>query len=301
MSTVKTRVDSRVAEHFLANQFGPEVGQIEKIRGGELAEAFFFEADGVELVLRIHSRSYGFIKDRYAFEHFRSHEVPIPEIVKYGRFEGDKFYAVSRRAPGVTQAELSVSDRQAALPSVLRALDAVHGTDVSHTRGYGHWRGSGSARRKTPRSHLESAMAGRNALWAEPYVDQGFHRALRASMRPLIDYMPDQRFLVHGDFGHDNLMIAEAQVSAVLDWGQSAYGDFMHDVAWLDFWDPDVDFAGVVREHYRRTRKAVPHYEERLRLHKLAIASGSLDFFLWSGQEVVYRKDLEWIKSLGLV
>ena len=298
MSRAKTRIDTRVAQRFLHQKFDPAAGGVEKIGGGELAEAFFFEAGGVECVLRIHSQSNGFIKDKYAFEHFRSREIRIPQIVQYGRFDDGHFYAVSERAPGVTQDALSVADRRAAIPSVLRALDAIHATDISDSRGYGYWRGSGHARRKSPDTHIRAMSAGGPV---QPYVDQAFHRALREKMRPLFEHLPAQRFLVHGDFGHNNLVIDDVEVSAVLDWAEGAYGDFMQDVAWLDFWDTHIDYGSVVREHYENTGKEILHYHQRLRLHKLAIASGSLGFVAWSRQEPEYREHLAWIKSLELV
>jgi len=113
-------------------------------------------------------------------------------------------------------------------------------------------------------------------------------------------YLPEERYLVHGDYGHNNLVVDGKRVSGVIDWGNSSYGDFMHDVAWLDFWDPDVDYGKAFREHYRRTDRRVPHFEERLQLHKLAAASGSLGFYVSSKQETVYKKDLAWFKTMDL-
>ena len=293
MSQAKTRVPDQLAEQFLDQRFDTAVTNVRKIKGGESAEAFVFETAGREYVLRIHASAGEFIKDRYAFANFRSPEVPIPEIVTHGRFDSGHSFAVSIKAPGITQAELSVADRLAAVPSVLRTLDAIHATDVSGSRGYGYWHGSGSARCTTLRAHLESkAMTGRAALRDKPYSDQAFHRSLVEGMRPLFQYLPERRFLVHGDFGHDNLLVDQGKVSAVLDWGGSAYGDFMHDVAWLDFWDPDIDYGRLVREHYDGTGKEVPNYDERLHLHKLTIAAKSLGFYALSEQEEVYRQAL---------
>jgi hygromycin-B 4-O-kinase len=301
VSKAKTRVPDHLAEQFLAKRFDLPATGIQRLKGGESAEVFLFEAAGTEYVLRIHSSSSQFIKDRYAFANFRSPAVPIPEIVGQGRFDIGHFFAVSVKAPGVTHSELSVADRLAAVPSVLRTVDAIHATDVSGSKGYGYWRGSGSARCATLRAHLEStAMTGRAALRDKPYGDQVFHRSLVGRMRSLFEYLPEHRCLVHGDFGHDNLLVDHGNVSAVLDWGGSAYGDFMHDVAWLDFWDSDIGYGHRVREHYHRTGKEVPNYDERLQLHKLTIAAKSLGFYAVSEQEEVYRRALERYKAMNL-
>src|SRR4051812_30378562 len=120
MSTAKTRVDTGVAQEFLEQRFSAGPVDVRKIKGGELAEAFFFEVEGSEYVLRVHSKSSGFIKDRYAFERFASSQIPIPEIIMSGRFDSGHLYAISDKASGVTQDELSVERRRAVIPSVLR-------------------------------------------------------------------------------------------------------------------------------------------------------------------------------------
>lgn len=299
MSTAKTSVDTAAAARFLEDTFAYTTTGLTKIEGGELAEAFFFAAEGADYVLRIHSRSTGFIKDRYAFEHFRTAKIPIPRIIRHGRFDRGHFYAISERAPGSALSHVPPDEHAAAVPSVLETLDAIHHTDVSHTAGFGYWRGSGFARRKSARAHVEASMARRSDLFARPYVDHSFHLALWKRVRSLLGYLPERRYLVHGDYGHDNLIVDNGTVSAVIDWGESAYGDFMHDVAWLDFWS-DLDYGAAARERYERAGTQVADYEERLILHELAIASGALAFYVLSAQEAAYRDLLARLQSMRL-
>ena len=98
MSTVKTRIDPQVAQGFLDRRFPHEASHLERIEGGELAEAFFFEAGGKPYVVRVDSRSRGFAKDAHAYRRFSSPRVPIPEIVQQGRFDQRHSFAISRRA-----------------------------------------------------------------------------------------------------------------------------------------------------------------------------------------------------------
>jgi len=78
MSTVKTRIDPQAAQGFLDRHFPAEASHLERIQGGELAEAFFFEANGDSYVLRVDSRSRGFAKDDHAHRHFSSPPPPDP-------------------------------------------------------------------------------------------------------------------------------------------------------------------------------------------------------------------------------
>ena len=43
-------------------------------------------------------------------------------------------------------------------------------------------------------------------------------------------------YLLHGDYGFDNVLVDQGKISGVLDWANAKYGDFLYDVAWLDFW-----------------------------------------------------------------
>lgn len=297
MSTAKTRIEIRLAEQFLDREFDSNASSLKKIKGGELSEAFLFEVGKSQYVLRVHSKSKDFLKDQYAYKHFRSEGIPIPEIVKYGRFDSGHFYAVSNKAPGVTQDELPLPKRKTAIPSVLETLDAIHGVDISNSKGYGYWRSSGQARRKSIQSFVSSSM------WIpkKPWVDRTFHQKLWKEMRSLFQYLPKERYLVHGDYGHNNLLVDGKQVSGVIDWGNGGYGDFMHDIAWLDSWDPDINYGDICKRRYAKIGRKIPHYDERLRLHKLAITSGSFGFFAKSGQRGVYEQELPAFKeNLGI-
>jgi hygromycin-B 4-O-kinase len=292
-------IDCHVAQEFLKENFSEGAVRLEQITGGELAEAFFFEVTGTEYVLRVSAELKHFLKDRYAFEHFRSSAIPIPRVVKYGRFDSTRFYAVSERALGVQHAELPRSQQIAAVPSMLRTLDAIHAIDVSGSNEFVDWPGGGHAPGSSDHRAASSIQA-RKESFTRPWVDQEFHLFLREQMRPLLKYLPEERYLMHGDYGGRNLIIHRGEVTGVLDWGNSKYGDFMRDVALLDFWDRELDYGGIVREHYGWIGKTVPHYTERLRLHKLACASDSLEFYASFDREAAYGEVLALCKATGL-
>ena len=70
-----------------------------------------------------------------------------------------------------------------------------------------------------------------------------------------------------------NVLVAGdgSRLVAVFDWGCSAYGDFLYEVAWFTFWAPwhaglaAIDFRSVMRGHYDATGLDVPFFDERLR------------------------------------
>jgi aminoglycoside phosphotransferase (APT) family kinase protein len=46
---------------------------------------------------------------------------------------------------------------------------------------------------------------------------------------------PEERRFLHGDDGFGNVLARDGEVTAVLDWLDAKDGDFVDDVAWLDF------------------------------------------------------------------
>ena len=72
---------------FLSRKYGEDI-RLFPIKEGQESQAYWFSRGGREYVVRINSNMEGFKKDKYAYEHFRSDRVPIPEVVETGNFDG---------------------------------------------------------------------------------------------------------------------------------------------------------------------------------------------------------------------
>ena len=66
---------------FLSRKYGEDI-RLFPIKEGQESQAYWFSRGGREYVVRINSNMEGFKKDKYAYEHFRSDRVPIPEVVE---------------------------------------------------------------------------------------------------------------------------------------------------------------------------------------------------------------------------
>lgn len=95
---------------------------------------------------------------------------------------------------------------------------------------------------------------------------------------------PDNRHLLHSALVHYNLLIADDEVSAVLDWGNSLYGDFLYELAQFTFWSPwhsampGIDFRELTLAHYTEIGLAMPDFTERLASYELHIALNSIAY-----------------------
>jgi hygromycin-B 4-O-kinase len=193
--------------------------------------------------------------------------------------------------------QLAPAEFRAVLPALLDTLDAIHTADVSGSRGWGVIDAEGQGSADNWPAHLagvaDEEPGGFFGEWHRLF-DQGllerdrFER-IYARMVDLFPYCPQTRWLVHGDFGFSNVLAHEGRISAVLDWANARYGDFLYDVAWLDTWAPELNLGEACRARYAGRGLPVPHFAERLECYRSYIALNALLFFAHAGDEPAYR------------
>lgn len=261
---------------FLGTRFDA-VSEVAPIGGGEWSQAFSFTSGGRDLVVRFGEQLEDYRKDELAHR-YAGPELPIPRVIALGDAFG-AHYAVSERRYGEPLDQLDGEGLKAALPSILRFLDALRIADVSASSGYGLWTPDGDAPFATWRDCLLAVgddtvypriQGWRAVLEARPTDLEVFEEGYR-ELEALADSVGEARHLVHEDIVGDNVRLSDGQVTAVVDWGNSRYGDFLHDLARLTFWVPwypawrDVDIVEGARVHYASIGLEVPAFEARLR------------------------------------
>ncbi|MDA0366201.1 MAG: aminoglycoside phosphotransferase family protein [Chloroflexi bacterium] len=242
-----------------------------------------------------------FAKDRVA-SGFATRDLPVPRLLELGQAL-DRYFAISERAPGRPLDELSAAEMRAVLPSLLGALDVIRETDLTGTAGWGRWSRSGDAPSASWSSFLLDVANGpgptsriqgwRERLDASPTGSGPFDRAFN-HLRELCALLPEVRCLVHADLLNRNVLVSGSAVSAVLDWGNAMYGDFLYDVAWLHFWSPwfpqwaGIDFVATARRHFAAVGVDVPDFEVRLRacLVHIGLDGQAYSAFKGRGDEV---------------
>lgn len=264
-------------EAFLASRLGGGVAGVTRLHGGEWSTAYAFTHRGNPLVARFSRVDEDFAKDRVAAD-FAAPGLPVPRVTEIGEaFDG--YFAISERAAGRPLDSLSGAELRATFPSLLDALDVIRRTDLRGASGFGRWAASGDAPFASWSSFLLAVEHGpapisrisgwRERLAASPTRTGPFDRAYER-LQHLAGRLPDVRHLVHADLLNGNVLVSGATVSAVLDWGNALYGDFLYDVAWFELWSPwcpawhGIDFAAEAQRHFGARGIDVPHFEARM-------------------------------------
>jgi hygromycin-B 4-O-kinase len=282
---------------FLAERLGGPVEALRPVRPGELARVFAFELAGQGRIVRLAFDGAGFEADRLAHERFAVHGLPIPRVLEIGRF-GDLWYAVSERLPGRIMLGLPGEEYDRALPALLALHDRIAAIELGPGAG---WLGPDGRGSHPSWAAFLTSIADQDApgfwhgwrrLFETTFLDRELWEELHRRFLDLVPLCPEERRLVHGDFGYDNVLVEGERVTALLDWANAKVGDPLFDVAYLGFWSPRQ--ADLLRSRYG----TVPAYDHRVACYHLYFALDGLRFYARAGRRESYDWLLERIETL---
>jgi hygromycin-B 4-O-kinase len=248
-----------------------------------------------------------YLKEEFIYRNFASPQLPIPEVIKVGSCE-DLFYCISRKMPGRGLKSMSKSDYEQVLPSLVETALAIHRCDVGLWHGYG-WIGDDGAglfpswRKFLAHANEEERTDGFfgkwHSLFETSFLERGFFDDAYGRMTELLDACPEERCLVHGGYGNDNVLARDGKVTAVLDW-EAMYGDFAYDVAWIDFWPRGVDHVELFRQYYDKQGMPMENYRERIACYKYYLGLDAMKFFAKTGNRQAYDYACRILEGLAL-
>lgn len=287
---------------FLESYLNQPIMGVSKLAQGMLATAYEFQISGTKYIVRISHFEEDFLKDRYAFQHFSAPFLPIAKILAVGQLQGPIIFAISEKMPGQTMEQLlrkAPLSFTRPLEKTLRALlnlqPPASGFGLMDTNGKGidsSWKKAMSSlhNRKLPTAWQRSPH--------QPFFSITFWNKAQSYLELLRHVLPEVRYIVHGDFGFDNLLLKDNQVTAVLDWAETKIGDPLYDIAWLDFWAPQYNYGQKFQALYEDFPDLRPFYEERLRYYQIYIALCHLLILTYHNDVKGYHETIDRIDSL---
>ena len=110
-------------------------------------------------------------------------------------------------------------------------------------------------------------------------LDRDYFEMVHQRMSSLIPFCPKDRYLIHRDYEYNNVLAENGKITAVLDWEQASYGDFVYDIAFLDFWRGDLDLATPFRDFYAKNGMDVSNFDKRFACYTLYLGLDGMRFF----------------------
>lgn len=303
MSDIKPIVEQETILTLLRETFAVPIEDLTPLEGGLVAQTFSFTAGGQAYILRFNTGNFDvtFAKELFIYTHFASPDIPIPPILKVGRL-GDLSYAISRKMVGRRLLALSRAEYEQTLPDLVRTLHAIHLVDVGARPGFGWIGDDGAGLFPSWQGFIASIMDEERAdgfygrwhtLFETTFLERELFAMVCRHLLRLLPFCPEERWLVHGGYGFNNVLAEPGAVTAVLDWVDAMYGDFLFDVAWLAFWDPGRDYQALFRADYAAKGVPMPDFAQRLLCYQCTIALDGLRFNARVNNATAYN----WVKD----
>jgi hygromycin-B 4-O-kinase len=273
MNKKKTELTQEQVKAFLQRQFVGKTENVQQIVEGEESQAFSYERGGKAYILRINQGSAGFQKDAYAAQHFHSQKLPIPRVIQVGYIDDHHAFCVAEKRPGFTLQDADPQMIRQLLEPTLQVWRALKGCDLHNTIGFGDFDADGQGTCATWQEFLLSIFDAPVYDWDRviPFMDQAVYKHLTTIFTSLAKSCPEERSLIHGDFGSNNVLTDGQIITAVLDWENAKYGDPLFDIATAYFWSPWLDCMDVQATYYETLLSTLPGYHERLLCYQLRI------------------------------
>ena len=300
MPDLRPTVDQGQVLTLLGQHFSEPIGELTPVEGGQVACTFAFRAGEQEYIIRFNKDNMltsNFPKEEYVYRKLAPTRIPMPPILRVGRL-GELHFAISRKVVGKMLEQHTPQEVEQMLPQLIDLMDAIHQLDVSGTRGYGTFDYHGNGLSTSWRNYM--LLVGQEEderdyfgkwyhLFEDTFLERDLFEDLYQRMKSLLEYCPEERYLLHGSASLRNTLAENGEITALLDWIDAKYGDSLYDVAYLDYWCGWLHVSERFLEYYRAQRREVPFYAERILCYQCHHALGGMRFFAASGHEQGYQ------------
>jgi hygromycin-B 4-O-kinase len=298
---IKPDVDIARLTELLQKQLGQPPTDLAPIESGQIAAVYSFDSGGEGYVVRLSTEQHAesVKKDQFIAKMLAPTPIPVPPVLHTLKMD-DLHVGISPRFSGVQLDQLPRWEYLGLIPAMIESLDDIRRVDISSTEGYGYFDGKGIGPSASWPEYLlgiqneqsEGTFYGRwHHLFDETFMDRDYFDHVHGKMAALMEFCPPERYLVHSDYGWDNVLAQDGEITAVLDWANALLGDFLYDVAWMDIYSPELDLRAQFKEHFHGQGVPVENYEQRVLAYQCHISLESQMYTTMTNRP----KDYKWI------
>jgi hygromycin-B 4-O-kinase len=213
---------------------------------------------------------------------------------------------ISEKVSGHPLAGCTPEQQRRMLPEVIRILTRMNDVNLGETSGYGFIQSSGNGTYSSWKEHVVACNAEDQAgtfwegwydLFVTSCLEKNVFDEIYSRLLTYCVYNEPHRHFVHGDFHQWNLLSDGQRVTGIID-SNGKYGDFLIDLATLDW---HLKYLDVIREYenyQRQTGTVIPDFHERLVGAKYYNGLIGLRFYAKMGWNDAYFKLRDELLSL---
>jgi|KBSMisStandDraft_5_1062788.scaffolds.fasta_scaffold00750_15 hygromycin-B 4-O-kinase len=249
----------------------------EFLGSGMFSRAYLLNFGGEKLVLRIGSNYTPFLKDDWAANVLKGTDIPVAEVFAKGPI-GEYFFCFTAFKEGTRFDKLETPEIKSLLPSLFELHQKIAAIELPSNRNFGFLDPSGHGIYDSWKDALTNfgdwptqilSRKGEQFLdwdriFNETILDEKLARESMARINALLQYCPERRGLIHGDFGFDNMLVGHGRISAVLDWAESRCGDPLYDIASMQCHGSNVNYREAYKEWLVNKNLLPSNFDERM-------------------------------------
>jgi len=295
----KREITIEEASEFLSAHYSSQVMNLKELMGGKHSKAFSYEYSGQGLIIRFNTDDKGFLKDKYAFEHFGKH-IPIAKVIEISTYK-DLFYCITEKISGETARDQYNKENFSSLSLLYNAVEEISKIESSGT-GYGYLDLDCNAPYKSSSDYIKSVYHSKDLFdWKKifqiPFVNKNFTDYVAERMEHFAQFTTEQRELLHGDFGADNVFIKDNTVSGIIDWEKMRVGDHFLDVGRVLLFCPNRKAtSSAALEFYKD--KDIKNWKERAAMGIYHVVLTNYAYAALGGNETSCKSSESRLKEL---
>lgn len=258
-------------EVVLSQYFGSDVTGVTLLKGGNLSTVFSFSMSDKEYVIKFSDLAGSFETERFIATLLSSQGIPFPLCLGLGNFKSLN-YLISEKIGGHNLASCSLEQQRHMLPELIQILTRMNHVELGKTTGYGMINSNGNGAYNSWKEYVIASNAEDQAgtFWEGWYslfetsclekdvFDECYHRLLA-----YCTYSEPHRYFIHGDFHQWNILSDGQRITGIID-SNCKYGDFLVDLATLDWHMKKLDVIQEYQNYQQQTGIVIPDFKERL-------------------------------------
>ncbi len=293
----KPKLEIPEVEVVLSNYFGTDVSGITQLKGGNLSSVFSFSFSQKEYVIKFSDLNGVYETERFIATLLSSQGIPFPSCLGLGNFQSLN-YLISEKISGHNLASCSPEQQRSMRSELVQILTRMNHVDLGGTNGYGKIDSYGNGAHNTWKEHVISSFAEDTAgsFWDGWYslfetsclekdvFDECYNRLLAYS-----NYNEPHRYFIHGDFHQWNILSDGQCITGIID-SNGKYGDFLVDLAILDWHMKELDVIQEYQKYQQQTGTTIPNFKERIMGAKYYNGLIGLRFYAKMGWNETYQQ-----------
>ncbi len=267
----KPTLETAEVEVVLSKYFGSNVTGVTPLEGGNLSAVFSFSVLDKEYVIKFSDLAGSFETENFISSLLTSQGIPVPSCLGLGKYKSCN-YLISEKISGLNLASCSPEQQRQMIPEVIQLLTRMNHFELGHTHGYGFINSSGNGTYHSWREHVIAVNAedqegtfwdGWYSLFETSCLEKDVFEECYNRLLAYSTYNEPHRHFIHGDFHQFNILSDGQRITGIID-TNGKYGDFLVDLATLDWHLRKLDVIQEYQRYQQRIDISIPNFKERI-------------------------------------